>query len=105
MTILLVDRVSPSLRGELSRWLLEPKVGVFVGKPSEAVRERLWKRVCKEVTGTAGCLLITPDTSEQGYRIASHGNPTRTVLDFDGLQLVKTLFLREFPDISPRARG
>jgi CRISPR-associated protein Cas2 len=92
MTILLLDRVSPGLRGELSRWMLEPKAGVFVGRPTAAVRERLWKRLCREAGEDAGCLMITHATTEQGYHIESYGNPKRVVVDFEGLQLVKTRF-------------
>lgn len=92
MTILLLDRVSPSLRGELSRWMLEPKAGVFVGRPSAAVRDRLWKRLCREAGTDAGCLMITHAATEQGYCIESFGNPKRIVVDFEGLQLVKTRF-------------
>ena len=49
MVILLLERVSPSLRGELTRWLLEPKAGVFVGNVSALVREKLWTKACKSV--------------------------------------------------------
>ncbi|MBA3516457.1 MAG: type I-E CRISPR-associated endoribonuclease Cas2, partial [Rhizobiales bacterium] len=31
MVVMMLERVSPSLRGELTRWLIEPKTGVFVG--------------------------------------------------------------------------
>jgi CRISPR-associated protein Cas2 len=92
MTILLLDRVSPGLRGELSRWMVEPKAGVFVGRPTAAVRERLWKRLCKDSGHEAGCLMITHASTEQGYRIESYGNPKRVVVDFEGLQLVKSRF-------------
>jgi CRISPR-associated protein Cas1 len=33
--------------GALSRWLLEPKTGVFLGNPSARVRDELWKRATK----------------------------------------------------------
>ena len=40
--IMIPERVPQSLRGELTRWLLELKAGVFVGRVSAMVRERLW---------------------------------------------------------------
>lgn len=92
MTVLLLDRVSASLRGELSRWMVEPKVGVFVGRPTAAVRDRLWARLCREVDQDAGCTMIVHAPNEQGYRIESFGVPSRQVVDFDGLQLVKKQF-------------
>ena len=44
--VMLLERVSPGLRGELTRWLLELKAGVFVGRVSAMVRERLWATAC-----------------------------------------------------------
>ena len=31
MVVIILEKVSASLRGELSRWLIEPKPGVFIG--------------------------------------------------------------------------
>lgn len=90
MTVLLLDRVTAGIRGELSRWMVEPKTGVFVGRPTAAVRERLWDRLCRDVGVDAGCTMITHAANEQGYRIESFGSPSRLVVDFDGLQLVKS---------------
>ena len=44
MVVLILERVPPGLRGELTRWFLEPQAGVFVGRVSAAVRERLWEK-------------------------------------------------------------
>ena len=76
-----------SLRGELSRWLLEPKAGVFVGQVSAMVREKLWELVCKGVKGGA-CMMVWSTNSEQGFKIASWGDTSRHILDWEGLQLV-----------------
>ena len=90
MTVLLLERVGAGTRGELSRWMLEPKAGVFVGRPSAAVRDRLWTRLCKEIESDASCVMITQAANEQGFRIESHGDPSRLVVDFEGLLLVKS---------------
>ena len=45
MVVLVLERVPTSLRGELTRWMLEPKAGVFVGTMSALVREQLWEKV------------------------------------------------------------
>jgi CRISPR-associated protein Cas2 len=45
MVVLILERVPPGLRGELTRWFLEPQAGVFVGRVSAIVRElspRAW---------------------------------------------------------------
>ena len=88
MVIILLERVIPSLRGELTRWLLELKAGVFVGKVSAMVRERLWRRVCSRMANGGGILVHSAD-NEQGFEVRFHGNPSRTIRDFEGIQLVQ----------------
>lgn len=51
MVVLIVERVPASLRGALTRWMIEPKAGVFVGSVSAMVRERLWLKVCAALKG------------------------------------------------------
>lgn len=88
MTVLIVERVSASLRGELSRWMLEPRTGVFVGRLSALVREKLWELVCEKAL-VGGAVLIQQADSEQGFAVRTWGEPRRSVVDFDGLQLVQ----------------
>ena len=45
MVVLFMEHVPPSLRGKLSRWMIEPRAGVFVGSISAMVREKLWESV------------------------------------------------------------
>lgn len=88
MTVLILERVSPSLRGELTRWLLELKAGVFVGQVSAMVRDKLWQTACEQARQGAGILLYTTNT-EQGFAIRFHGTPGRQVVDFEGLYLLR----------------
>ena len=88
MTVLVLENVSPSLRGECSRWLLEVKAGVFLGTVSAAVRERLWAMVKARADG-GSCLIAYAANNKQGFCMEVHGDPRRTVIDFDGLQLIK----------------
>lgn len=70
--------------------MIEPKAGVFVGKLSAAVRERLWTRVCGGMKGGAGTLVYSADT-EQGYTVRFWGGVSRWVVDLEGLTLIKKL--------------
>ena len=88
MTELVMENVSPSLRGECTRWLLEIKAGVFLGTISAAVRERLWALVQERSEG-GDCLIAYSANNEQGFCMEIWGNPRRTIVDFDGLQLIK----------------
>ena len=89
MMVLILERVPVGLRGELTRWLLEPKAGVFVGKVSALVREKLWERACANLAGGAGMLIYSADT-EQGFAMRFWGKTSHPVVDFDGLLLVSS---------------
>lgn len=87
MVILVLERVPVGLRGELSRWMIEPKANVFVGKMSAMVRDKLWEAAC------AGCkegaaLMIYPARTEQGFTIRTWGPTSRRIVDYEGLLLV-----------------
>ena len=86
--VIILERVTPGLRGELTRWLLEPKSGVYVGHVSAMVRERLWERVCKGLKSGAATLVYSSDT-EQGYALRNWGDTSRLVESFDGIALVR----------------
>ena len=85
---MILERVSPGLRGELTRWFLEPRAGVFVGKTSAMVRDRLWEKACRQA-GTGGCLMLHSSDNEQGSGVRSQGKTSRSVEDFEGLFLVR----------------
>lgn len=88
MVILICEKAPAGLRGELSRWMIEPKTGVFVGKMSAVVRDKLWQRVQEKIKSGAA-IIAYPTNNEQGFIIKSHGVTTRELIDYDGLMLVK----------------
>ncbi len=88
MVVLILERVPRSLRGELSRWFLEPKAGVFVGRVSAMVRDRIWEKACRQAKD-GGCLMIHTTNNEQGFKMLTWGRTTRTIEDFEGLYLVR----------------
>ena len=87
MVVFVMEKVSVSLRGEITRWMLEIRSGVFVGNISALVREKLWEHICTKAADGAVTMLQSA-ANEQGYRIQSFGDTTRRVKDFDGLQLI-----------------
>ncbi len=88
MIVLILEGAPQSLKGELSRWLMEPKSGVFLGHVSALVREALWKK-CVERIREGSATLIYSWPTEQGFRVQVHGIPTREIIDNDGLYLVR----------------
>ena len=75
-----------SLRGDLTKWLLEINTGVFVGRVSARVRDNLWDRVVKNVkNGRATLVYSTNNEQHMDFRIHHSENE---IIDFDGLKLV-----------------
>jgi len=87
MTILILENVPASLRGELSRWMIEPSTGVFVGRVSAMVRERLWQKAVQGAKGGSG-MLLQSSPNEQGFVAVSFGETSRHLRDWEGLTLV-----------------
>ncbi len=87
MIVISTTAVPDHVRGALSRWLVEPAPGLYVGTVSARVRDELWSAVSAAIAdGAAVC--VHPAETEQGFQIRTAGERRRHVLDFDGLQLV-----------------
>ena len=87
MTVIAMDTAPEGVRGELTRWFLELKTGVFVGKLKVRIRELLWKRICETETAD-GAVMVYSDTNEQGFSMRVCGDPKRSVVDLEGVQLI-----------------
>jgi len=88
MVVMILESVPASLRGELTRWMLEPKAGVFVSDLSALVRDRLWAKVCQSSQGGA-CMMIHNAATEQGFAFQFWGGGSRLVEDYEGLALIR----------------
>jgi len=88
MVILILESVSPSIRGEISRWMIEPKTGVFVGHLSALVRDKIWEKCLKSI-GSGGAVQIWSTNNEQRYQMRMTGYTSREIVDFDGIQLIQ----------------
>jgi len=88
MVVFILERVPTSLRGEITRWMLEPHAGVFVGTMSAMVRDRLWLKINRKLKDGAAVGIHSSD-NEQGFVIRTWGGTSRQIEDFEGLFLVK----------------
>jgi CRISPR-associated protein Cas2 len=88
LIVIVVERATPGLRGQLTRWMLEVRAGVFVGTLSPRVRDKLWELV-KAKNPNGGSLLVARARNEQGFFVETHGDTSRQVLDIEGLWLVR----------------
>lgn len=87
MVVVILESVPKSVRGELTRWLLELRAGVFAGNVSAIVRDKLWEMLCTKLK-SGNAVLLHNAANEQGFLIRTHGESNYKIRDFDGLQLI-----------------
>ncbi|MFC6593174.1 type I-E CRISPR-associated endoribonuclease Cas2e [Deinococcus lacus] len=87
MVVMTLEKVPDSLRGELSRWLIEVQTGVYVGTVSAVVRDLLWDKVVQHAR-SGRCTQLFRSNNEQGFVIRMHGEARRKLVDVEGYQLV-----------------
>lgn len=84
--MIMLERLTNSQRGEISLLAIEIKPGVFVANINARVREKLWQKICMKWDLDA--LMVYSSNNEQGYQILSNGDPSREVIDLDGITLL-----------------
>lgn len=87
MIVMILENVTAGMRGELTRWLIEPKSGVFVGDVSARVRDLLWDK-CRNKKGEGGVIQIWSTNTEQKFKIRMEGETKRQLVEIEGLQLI-----------------
>ncbi len=88
MLVIVTELAPPRLRGHLAKWLLEVRAGVYVGKFSAKVRDKLWKSV-KDNIDEGNAVIAWSTNTEGGYDILTCGKNRRISVDFEGMKLVK----------------
>ena len=90
MTVMILERVSASVRGDLSRWLIEITTGVFVGHISGLVREALWYR-CLRHADDGSVLQLWSMNNEQGFDLRYHQPKGRIPVQMEGIWLMQEI--------------
>jgi CRISPR-associated protein Cas2 len=89
-TVIAVERVPDHLRGFVSRHLFEIATGVYVGKVTRRMADRLWERMVTNFDCGA-VIQVMSYPGGPGYQIRQAGDPRRAVRDFDGLHIPVTV--------------
>ncbi len=87
MVVMILEKVPGRLRGELTRWLIEPHTGMFVGHVNAMVRDALWDKCC-QARGIGGVVQIWSTNTEQRFIMRMHGATRREIVECEGLQLI-----------------
>ncbi|CAL9381872.1 hypothetical protein SUDANB121_01084 [Nocardiopsis dassonvillei] len=89
MVVISTTAVPDRVRGALSRWMIEPDTGLYVGTMNARVREKLWAAVSGALGDDGAAVCLHTVDNEQGYVVLTAGERRRQVVDFDGLQLMR----------------
>ena len=67
--------------------MIEPKTGIFLGRMTARLRDKLWG---KAVAGSQGgaCLQAWATPGDQGFTVRTAGETSRKIVDLEGLYLV-----------------
>lgn len=87
MVVLVLTACPAGLRGHITRWLLEISPGVYCGRISARVRDRLWAQVV-EMCKDGRALLVFTSRGDQGLSFKVHNHSWEPV-DVDGIALIR----------------
>ena len=91
--MMILEKTRRSLKGELSRWLIEPSPGVFLGNPSSRVRDELWGKAVSK-NPDAHVLQVWSASNIQGFEYRQHNPGNREFVDLEGISLVMSSIRR-----------
>ena len=91
MLVMILEKAPTSLRGALSRWLIQLRPGMFLGNPSRRVRDELWMKACKKLARKAACCRSGAPATNKASTIGNYGKTDQLLLDYEGLTLVTKL--------------
>jgi CRISPR-associated protein Cas2 len=94
MMAIVLENAPARLRGRLAVWLLEVRVGVYVGNYSVKVRDMIWRQVEGGIED-GNAVLIWNAQTESGFDFTTLGNNRRMPVERDGLKLVSFLPLED----------
>lgn len=86
MTVVTLTNVPSALRGDLTKWLQEISVGVYVGNINSRVREQLWNRIIDNINLGQATMTFWK-SGELGYDFKIF-NTKREVVYNEGIPLV-----------------
>lgn len=93
LTMVVTRDVESRYRGFLTSVMLEVSPGVYVAPDlSAGVRARIWEILSRwhEVLGRGSLVMVWRDVSAPGkLRVETLGEPPKTIVDADGVLLVK----------------
>lgn len=88
MVVIVLENAPNRLRGILSRWCLEVRAGLFVGRLDARMRAKLWEKITDLMDPEGSAVMCWSRNGAQGYAFRTLGANTRRPVRRDGLWLV-----------------
>lgn len=88
MVVFALENAPNRLRGVLSRWCLEVRAGLFVGRVDARLREKLWEKITDLMDANGSAVMCWTRNGAQGYAFRTLGPNPRCPTRRDGLWLV-----------------
>ena len=88
MLVIVLEAAPPRLRGRLALWLLEVRAGVYVGRATPRLRDRLWDEVVANIGNGNAVMVEANGGLEAGFTFRTAGQARRLPVDSDGYPLV-----------------
>ncbi len=89
MVVYVLEKSPQRLRGVLSRYCLEIRAGLFVGRLDAKMRELLWEKIETLATTKTTAAMVWRTPTEQGYSFKQLGCDRRDLVQIDGIWLVE----------------
>lgn len=90
MVVYSLTNAPQRLRGLLSRYCLEVRPGLFVGRLDQRLRLKLWAAITETATAKTSAVMAWSRPTAQGYAFRSLGPQARRPVRYDGLWLIDT---------------
>ena len=88
MTVYVLENAPQKLRGILSRYCLEVRAGLFVGRIDARMRELLWEKVGTLARERTRATMIWRTATVQGYEFRTFGSGRWKPVQVDGIWLI-----------------
>jgi CRISPR-associated protein Cas2 len=89
MVVFSVTSAPQRIRGLLSRYCLEVRAGLFVGRLDKRMRQKLWGAISETATPkTSAVVAWTRGDAAQGFGLKTLGPMAREVVEMDGLLMI-----------------
>lgn len=88
MVVFSLTNAPQRVRGMLSRYCLEVRPGLFIGRLDGRMRHKLWAIIADAATARTSAVMCWGTPTAQGYSFRSLGPGARQPVRYDGLWLV-----------------